>query len=578
MTAAPPKLTGALSPDLVRVREFMLEQVAAGEVDWMADCVLSLLERMREVNHDLIRRDAARRRAKPPSETLRRLTQEDLFADAAAENDNDGAAAETAGTEAAATESPASTDTDDGSERGATPSPAEQAAKLLKPKKRGPKKRHQHGRGTLPAHLQRVSTEHRVPDVQRTCPQCHVEATRVRLRPSEALELAPAQYIVRRDLCETLSCPGCRQYMVTAQRPEQVVEGGLLGDNLLVEAMVEHYGEAVPYERMERRAKEQGVPLRANTLARSVARLVDLFDPIVDEIARRVAASSDLGLDATSARVLDPDHPLGIRYASLWLLTGDHEYALFRYASSADAEALMAAFKDMVFKNARLTCDASPTMNCLEREGAIRAGCNAHGRRGLAYALRGGDLRAAHGIALYGTLFHIEAESKRQGESYAQRHERRSCESGPAAAALRAWLDATRPNVEPKSLLGKALGYLHRQWDRLMRFLDDPILEMSNNEVERDLRTHVLNRKSWYFCGDDTSARRMANALTLIITCRKMGIPPRAYLRDAIARILRRDSDLDAMMPDAFARRWREERKLADARSVDHQAVDDQAA
>ena len=156
-----------------------------------------------------------------------------------------------------------------------------------------------------------------------------------------------------------------------------------------------------------------------------------------------------------------------------------------------------------------------------------------------------------------GALFHIDAESKRAGESFAKRHERRQAESRPASLELRAWVDRQRPLVEPRSELGKALGYLHRQWDRLMRFLDDPLLELTNNEVERDLRTHVLNRKTWYFCGDDESARRMANALTLIITCRKLGISPRAYLRDALTRLLRGDKDLDAMMPDAFAQRLR---------------------
>ena len=49
----------------------------------------------------------------------------------------------------------------------------------------------------------------------------------------------------------------------------------------------------------------------------------------------------------------------------------------------------------------------------------------------------------------------------------------------------------------------------------------------------------------------------MANALTLIITCRKLGVPPRAYLSDALARLLRGDKDLAAMMPDAFAERRR---------------------
>ena len=550
MTTVPP-VASALSPDLVKVREFMVEAVAAGTVEPMVDAVIHLLARMRDVNHELVRRDMARRRAKPPSETSRRLQQELLFSMAPA-NENGTAEADEASKAGASDGAP------DGAENSAAPnSAAAKAAELLRPKKRGPKKRDEHGRGELPAHLERVPNECLVSGAERTCPHCHVEAERVAFRASEVLELSPARFIVRRDLIETVSCPGCREYIVSAERPDMIVPRGLLGPDLVVQAMVEHYGEAVSYERMERRAEEQGVPLRANTLARNVSRLVDLLDPIVDEIARRVGRSTDLALDATSTRVLDPAHPLGIRHASLWLLTGDHEYALFRYAPKADAEALMNAFKDVVFANVRLTCDASPTMNCLEREGAIRAGCNAHGRRGLVAALRGGDLRAAEGIALYGTLFHIDAESKRAGESFAKRHERRQAESRPASLELRAWVDRQRPLVEPRSELGKALGYLHRQWDRLMRFLDDPLLELTNNEVERDLRTHVLNRKTWYFCGDDESARRMANALTLIITCRKLGTSPRAYLRDALTRLLRGDKDLDAMMPVAFAQRLR---------------------
>lgn len=564
------KLTSAITPDLVKVRDFMLAQVEAGQVESMVDCVLGLLVRMRDINLEMHRRDVAQRRAKPPSETSRRLMQELLFDPPSPANDNTGdahAAAPTGEPAATGDTTEGATTPEAGPNQGGLAGPL---GNPLEPKKRGPKKRHEHGRSTLPGHLQRQPREHHVPDAQRVCPHCHCEGVHVAFRASgEVLDIEPARFVVRQELRQTVACPGCRGHIVTADLPPRAVERGLLGDELLIEALVEHYGEAVPFERMERRAEEQGVPLRANTLARSVARVVDLFDPVVEEIARRVAVSNDLGLDATSTRVLDPTHPLGIRYASLWLLTGGHEYALFRYATSADSNALMAAFKDVIFKNARLTCDASPTMNCLEREGAIRAGCNAHGRRGLATALRGGDLRAAQGIALYGTLFHIEAESKRAGESYLERHARRQCESQPAATELRAWLDARRLDVEPKSTLGKALGYLHRQWDKLMRFLDDPLLEMTNNEVERDLRTHVLNRKSWYFCGDDTSATRMANALTLIITCRKLGVPPRAYLSDALARLLRGDKDLAAMMPDAFAERRRQEQQRRDAEATE---------
>jgi hypothetical protein len=47
--------------------------------------------------------------------------------------------------------------------------------------------------------------------------------------------------------------------------------------------------------------------------------------------------------------------------------------------------------------------DGSPTNNCVERAGGQRGGCNAHGRRRLVEALRGGDERAADALTLITT-------------------------------------------------------------------------------------------------------------------------------------------------------------------------------
>ena len=102
--------------------------------------------------------------------------------------------------------------------------------------------------------------------------------------------------------------------------------------------------------------------------------------------------------------------------------------------------------------------------------------------------------------------------------------------------------------------MGKALGYIHRQWKRLTVFLHDPLMELTNNEVERDLRRWVLNRKTWLFVGHDMSARRAADALTLLSTCRKMGIEPHRYLRETLAKILAGEKDLTALLPETYAR------------------------
>jgi hypothetical protein len=55
------------------------------------------------------------------------------------------------------------------------------------------------------------------------------------------------------------------------------------------------------------------------------------------------------------------------------------------------------------------------------------------------------------------------------------------------------------------------------------------------------------------FVGHERSARRAADALTLITTCRKMAINPRAYVRDALTKILAGEKDLSALLPETYA-------------------------
>jgi hypothetical protein len=142
-------------------------------------------------------------------------------------------------------------------------------------------------------------------------------------------------------------------------------------------------------------APRQGVPLSANTLAKASGRAIDLLDPIVQHIFHQAMISEYFGFDATSIRVLDSQHTLGIRTGALWLLQGDHRDSYFMYADSGHARHLEALLKG--YKLASVMCDGAATNNCVERHGATRGGCNSHARRNLVDALRNGDMRALEG-------------------------------------------------------------------------------------------------------------------------------------------------------------------------------------
>jgi transposase len=513
-----PAITSAVDPDLDAVKKFIGDMIAKGAVAVLVAAIVALLVKMRDLNLELMRKLAQKSRKRPPNEAIRRLQMELPLLWAPAANDT-------------------------------KPAPAEDK----KPKKRGAKKPTPHGRPKLPAHLPRVPNLALVPPDQRRCPTCDVELARICIKTTaEKLDVDPSKFIVSQTQVETCACPKCRQCIVTAPTPDEVTDRGVLGDELLVQALVDHYQDAVPWERMERNARQEGVPLAANTVASSVGKLIDLFDPVVRHIREACLSSSFTALDATRMPVLDPLHPLGIKSGALWLIEGDHRYACFLYAPSAHAEHLKKFFEGRTLGS--VMCDGSPTNNRVEKDAhGLRGGCNAHGRRGLVEALRHGDARAVEGLELYAKIFHVDGESKRLGESLEQRFERRHRESAPIVNELRAWVDLRRCDVEPRSVLGQALGYLHRQWPRLTAFLRDPRMELTNNEVESGLRAWVLARKTWLFVGHETSARRAADALTLITTCKKMGINPRAYLRDTLRKILAGEKSLAALLPETYA-------------------------
>ena len=534
----------ALAPDLEAIRRFIVQMIARGAIAEMIAAVLALLQRMRELNTELMTKMAAASRKRPPSETLHRLQLELPLMLGTAANDASGADKGDAST---VLEGP--------------PEPPVVAPLPQFPAKKR-KLRHRHGRTTFPGNLERVpGAVARVSDDQRICPTCKRPTKTLGVKTTEKLTVRPCVYVVEQELRETCSCGRCHAYIVSAPKPDEVVPRGLLGNELLVQALVDHYDDGVPWERMERNARQQDVPLSANTLASSVGALIDRFEPVVEHIKERALSSSFTAFDATSMKVLDGQHPLGIRTGSLWLIEGDHQYAYFVFARTAEAQPIDDLLRGRTL--ASVMCDGSATNNCVERAGGRRGGCNAHARRRLVEAVRIGDRRAVTGLALFAQLFHVDAESKRLGETVEARFVRRQSESVAIVEELRGWTARMRGEAEPKSPLGGAVGYIHRQWSRLTRFLEDPLMELTNNEVERDLRRWVLDRKTWMFVGHDTSARRAADALTLLTTCRKMGVEPRRYLRETLAKILAREKDAVALAPATFARELAAEKARA---------------
>ncbi len=134
------------------------------------------------------------------------------------------------------------------------------------------------------------------------------------------------------------------------------------------------------------------------------------------------------------------------------------------------------------------------------------------------------------GLAHYVREHGVERASTIAGDTAEQRRARREEHGRPVLDELRAWLDDKRAVIPPKTPLGRGLGYLHRQWHRLLLFLEDGNIELTNNRRERELRRLVLGRRNWLFAWLDLGGERTACILTIIGTCIAHDVNPRAYL------------------------------------------------
>jgi hypothetical protein len=196
----------------------------------------------------------------------------------------------------------------------------------------------------------------------------------------------------------------------------------------------------------------------------------------------------------------------------------------------------------------------------------VHLGCWAHARRYLVEAeaalpkmARPPDHPATQMLALIGELYRVEARWRERAvgadetieQAFALRKRLREEHSAPLVRRLEALLLAHLHSVLPHSLLGKALHYLHEQWPKLIRFLDDGRYPSDNNACENAIRPFVIGRKNWLFSDSVAGAQASANLYSLIETAKANGIEPYRYLRSLFQRLPAAKSvdDYEALLP-----------------------------
>lgn len=400
------------------------------------------------------------------------------------------------------------------------------------------------GRAALPGHLRRediLIDEPPPPLADGTAP------TELRRDTTERLAVQPAEYYVERITTVSYIFAGHPDKGVHAGRgPAALTPKGLLGPSVVIDLIVAKYADHQPvYRQVMGLVRDQGIALPYATADRAVIAAAALTIPLADAMLGELKAGNYLQADETRVPVLDPR--VAGKAATGWLWTYSHPRGAVVYRHHPGRGGKYAR-GDLEGFRGWLQSDGYQvyqTLAALFGESVIHCACLSHVRRKFVEIVRiNADIAGfERSVATAGTLlrridelYEIERELKGAGAHEAQRREERAARSLPLFDQLMDAMERTTLDAAllPGSALSKACTYTLKLRRQLRSSLENGITEIDNNRCEQSIRPIALGRKNWLHVGSPEAAPAVAAIISVIESCKRMGINVRTYLAEVL--------------------------------------------
>jgi transposase len=385
-----------------------------------------------------------------------------------------------------------------------------------------------------------------VPDDQRECPSCGNNDLKPvgNGTPSVTYHYVGAHFRRRIYQRETLSC-SCGRHIVTAPCPDKLADRSPYTASFIASLIVHKCEDGIPLYRLEKQFERLGIPVARSTMTELFHRGASLLAPIASRILARIAASEIVFADETSIKMQSSD-----KRAFVWTFLDD-DLTGFVFSPTRSGDVPVSVLGD---SQGELMADLYTGYNAITVPGKRRrAGCLAHARRKVFDAKANVEAQAA--LDIIRDIYVIEHDARAAGILGTAEHlDVRRKRSRPLVAKLLLWAREQRRRHGPKSLLGRAAGYIVRHRKPLSRFLYVAKLPPDNNRSESALRRVALGRKNYLFVGHEEAGENMAGLFSIVASCVQNQINPVAYITDVLERISDHpQSAIDDLLPD----RWR---------------------
>lgn len=389
------------------------------------------------------------------------------------------------------------------------------------------------GRKPLPLDLPRVPRIYDLTEADKIC-MCGCKLTYIKDEKSEQLEIIPAKIYVIEHIQKKYACKQCEETIKTAAKPKAPIPRSIAASGLLSHVLVSKFQDHLPLFRQEQILRRIGVEIPRATLSLWVIKCADLMIPLMKLLHDRILTYDVSFSDETPVQVVKEPNKGVANKKYMWLFAGgpsDQFVYYYKYHPSRSHDVVNEFFEDY---SGYLHCDGYPGYDALTTKNRkIKlVGCLYHARRKFVEVAKLAPNKegvATHVIKLIAQLAHIEESIKELSSD--NKYQVRLNKSEVVLNELHRYLQEQQPKIPPKSLLGQAVSYTLNQWPKIITYLKDGRLEISNNRSERAIKPFVIGRKGWLFAYSVSGANAAAIIFSIVETCKYHHIEPYEYLR-----------------------------------------------
>ncbi len=420
-----------------------------------------------------------------------------------------------------------------------------------------PRERKPHpGRKPLPENLPRV--EQVIACTEPNCKSCGAETSIIGYDESEVLDHEPARWFVRvtkreKRVCASCSKTGCSSITMPELAP-RIVEKGLASDAVVISTVIAKYCDHLPlYRQQTILEREAGVEISRATLDGWVMRVGELLTPMVSVMQRDLLQEPYLQADETTVPVQMHDKRGHDHQAYLWQYGKPGGETVFEFQLGRGREGPKKFLGEW---EGILQTDGYQAYQNIGGPKIVHVGCWAHPRRKFIDVVKVNpqDAEAIAMVTRMDALFLIDRDARRQGLRAEERLSQRRQYAEEWLAGIHETSLRLSRQVLPKSALGQAVTYTLNQWSKLRRCFDHAEVELSNNLAENSMRPVALGRKNWLHVGSPQSGPKVAAILSVVESCRRLGVPVKDYLSAVLPGLNRRTlSQVSNLTPARWA-------------------------